>query len=67
MSDLSAAEIAAQNEEVRQAVHMLGASSEIEPFMNMAFLSLPVIPSLKMTTLGLVDVNRQKIVPLFAE
>ena len=67
MSDLSAAEIAAQNEAVRQAVHMLGASSEIEPFMNMAFLSLPVIPSLKMTTLGLVDVNRQKIVPLFAE
>ena len=67
MSDLSAAEIAAQNEEVRQAVHMLGASSDIEPFMNMAFLSLPVIPSLKMTTLGLVDVNRQKIVPLFAD
>ena len=67
MSDLSAAEIAAQNEEVRQAVHMLGASSEIEPFMNMAFLSLPVIPSLKMTTLGLVDVNSQKLVPLFAD
>ena len=67
MSDLSAAEIAAQNEEVRQAVHMLGASSEIEPFMNMAFLSLPVIPSLKMTTLGLVDVDRQELVSLFAD
>ncbi len=67
MSDLSAAEIAAQNEAVRQAVHRLGASDAIEPFMNMAFLSLPVIPSLKMTTLGLVDVGSQKIVPLFAE
>lgn len=65
MSDLSAAEIAAQNEEVRMAVHKLGASAEIEPFMNMAFLSLPVIPSLKITTLGLVDVNRQRLVPLF--
>ena len=65
MSDLSAAEIAAQNEEVRMAVHKLGASAEIEPFMNMAFLSLPVIPSLKMTTLGLVDVNRQRLVSLF--
>ena len=65
MSDLSAAEIAAQNEEVRMAVHKLGDSAEIEPFMNMAFLSLPVIPSLKMTTLGLVDVNRQSLVPLF--
>ena len=67
MSDLSAAEVAAQNEAVRQAVHRLGASDEIEPFMNMAFLSLPVIPSLKMTTLGLVDVGSQKIVPLFAD
>ena len=65
MSDLSAAEIAAQNEEVRMAVHKLGASAEIEPFMNMAFLSLPVIPSLKMTTLGLVDVNRKRLVSLF--
>ena len=51
MSDLTAAEVASQNEEVRMAVHKLGASAEIEPFMNMAFLSLPVIPSLKMTTL----------------
>ena len=67
MSDLSAVEIAAQNEAVRQAVHALGASDEIEPFMNMAFLSLPVIPSLKMTTLGLVDVDRQELVPLFAD
>ena len=67
MSDLSAAEIAAQNEEVRLAVHKLGASAEIEPFMNMAFLSLPVIPSLKMTTLGLVDVNRQRLVSLFVD
>ena len=67
MSDLSAAEIAAQNEEVRMAVHKLGASAEIEPFMNMAFLSLPVIPSLKMTTLGLVDVNRQRLVSLFVD
>lgn len=65
MSDLTAAEVASQNEEVRMAVHKLGASAEIEPFMNMAFLSLPVIPSLKMTTLGLVDVNSQRLVPLF--
>lgn len=67
MSDLSAAETAAQNEAVRLAVHALGASDEIEPFMNMAFLSLPVIPYIKMTTLGLVDVDGQKLVPLFAD
>ena len=30
------------------------------PFMNMAFVSLSVIPFVKMTTEGLVDVNLQK-------
>lgn len=67
MSDLPAEEVAVQNEKVRKAVHTLGASDEIEPFMNMAFLSLPVIPDIKMTTLGLVDVNSQKLLPLFAD
>ena len=67
MSDLPAEEVARQNEKVREAVHTLGASDEIEPFMNMAFLSLPVIPDIKMTTLGLVDVNSQKLLPLFAD
>lgn len=67
MSDLPAEEVAVQNEKVRKAVHTLGASDEIEPFMNMAFLSLPVIPDIKMTTLGLVDVNSQMLLPLFAD
>ena len=32
--------------------------------MTMAFLSLPVIPELKITDLGLVDVGKFKIVPV---
>ena len=35
-----------------------------ELFMTMSFISLPVIPHLKLTTLGLVDVDRQIRVPL---
>lgn len=35
------------------------------PFMTLSFLSLPVIPELKITDTGLVDVRRFKIVPLF--
>ncbi len=35
------------------------------PFMTLSFLSLPVIPELKITDLGLVDVGRFQIVPLF--
>ena len=53
------------NKEERRIAQKNMERLEIEPFMNMAFLSLPVIPSLKMTTLGLVDVNRQRLVPLF--
>ncbi|MBR5088809.1 MAG: hypothetical protein IK093_05230 [Ruminiclostridium sp.] len=37
----------------------------ISPFMNMTFVSLTVIPHIKMTTHGLVDVQTQKLLPLF--
>ena len=67
MSTLTAEEVARQNAEVRASVHEYGVPQEIEPFMNMAFISLPVIPYLKITTLGLVDVATQQNVSLFAE
>jgi adenine deaminase len=38
-----------------------------EPFMALSFLALPVIPELKITDKGLVDVTRFEIVPLFGE
>ncbi len=38
-----------------------------DPFMTISFLSLPVIPELKLTDKGLVDVNQFKIVPVFGE
>ncbi|MEW6220735.1 MAG: adenine deaminase [Thermodesulfobacteriota bacterium] len=37
-----------------------------DPFMALSFLALPVIPQLKLTDHGLVDVERFAIVPLFA-
>jgi adenine deaminase len=40
-------------------------SSLSDPFMTLSFLGLEVIPSLKLTDLGLVDVDRQEIQPLF--
>lgn len=67
MSDADAATVASENENLRRALHDSGVPDGIEPFLNTAFVSLPVIPDLKMTTLGLVDVNRQKIVPLFTD
>ncbi|MBO7170259.1 MAG: adenine deaminase [Clostridia bacterium] len=65
MSEKTAAEVAAENESVREAVRSLGTVEGIEPFMNMAFVSLTVIPKLKMTTQGLVDVIKQERVSLF--
>ena len=67
MTDSSAIDVAKQNEAVRESVHALGVPSDIEPFMTMAFVSLPVIPKIKMTTLGLFSSDQWAIVPLFAD
>jgi adenine deaminase len=37
------------------------------PFMALSFLALPVIPELRITDRGLVDVSRMEIIPLFVE
>jgi len=58
--------VAAQTEEVKKAARALGCKLA-EPFMAMSFLSLPVIPDLKITDKGLVDVGKFKFTPLFGE
>ena len=67
MSEEKAEVVASQNEAVRKASQTLGVPTDIEPFMLMAFMCLSVIPHLKITTLGLVDVDRQALVPLYKE
>lgn len=67
MTDSPASDVAKQNEAVRESVHALGVPSDIEPFMTMAFVSLPVIPKIKMTTHGLFNSESWSIVPLFAD
>ena len=42
------------------AYEKLGVSKDIEPFMTLAFLALPVIPDLKLTDMGLFDVKNFK-------
>ena len=46
---------------LRKAAKNLGVELE-EPFLQLAFLALPVIPALKITDQGLVDVNKFKII-----
>ncbi|MFZ2087358.1 MAG: adenine deaminase [Desulfobaccales bacterium] len=59
-------EVARAHGRLREAYRTLGGILD-DPFMTMAFLSLEVIPALKLTDLGLVDVNRFQIVHLFGE
>lgn len=65
MSDADAETVAAQNAALNDAVREMGVPAEISPFMNMAFVSLTVIPALKMTTHGLADVATQTVRELF--
>ena len=67
MSDRDAETVAAQNRALNDAVRALGVPENISPFMNMAFVSLTVIPAIKMTTFGLADVQTQTLLPLFAD
>jgi adenine deaminase len=53
-------------EGLQNAARTLGCKLP-DPFMTLSFLSLPVIPELKITDKGLVDVNQFKIVPVFEE
>jgi adenine deaminase len=64
MSDRPIGEVRDRMSSLFSAAGQLGPTL-YDPFMTMSFLGLEVIPSLKLTDLGLVDVNLQKVVPLF--
>jgi adenine deaminase len=64
MSDASVAQVNLQLNALHRAAKILGCKIP-DPFMTLSFLSLPVIPELKITDKGLVDVSQFKFVPLF--
>ncbi len=64
MSDQPIEHVSERISDLKTAAQELGTPLE-EPFMAMAFLSLPVIPKLKITDLGLVDVGRFRLIDLF--
>ncbi len=61
MTNAPAAEIRTKLSRLKEASRSVGCLLP-EPFLQLAFLSLPVIPSLKLTDLGLVDVDRFEII-----
>ena len=66
MSDEPAETVRDNLETLLAAARKLGSPLP-DPFMTMSFLGLEVIPALKLTDRGLVDVGAGKIVPLFTE
>lgn len=58
MSTASGEEVTAQLQNINEVAHdVLGISTEVDPVMTLSFMSLSVIPTLKITDLGLVNVN----------
>ena len=49
-------------EHCKREAYRRGVAEGIDPFMTLSFTSLPVIPSLRLTTLGVFDVDRMQLV-----
>jgi adenine deaminase len=62
MSLQSAKTVAIEMEKVNQAARKIGAIPK-NPFLTLSFLALPVIPELRITDRGLVDVSEFRIIP----
>ena len=55
MCDRPIEEVAAEMDELRKTAASLGVNPEIDPFMTLGFVSLTVIPEIRLTTTGLVE------------
>lgn len=65
LSDQPLAQVRTAADHLNQAARAIGCSIP-NPFMTLSFLSLPVVPDLKLTDKGLVDVNKFDFIDLFA-
>lgn len=57
MSTLSSDEVKKIMKEMLAAARRLGTNENIDPFITLSFMALPVIPELRLTEKGLFDVN----------
>ena len=61
MCDLEPEECEQKLSNLKEVAYSLGVNRDIDPFMTLSFSSLSVIPTLRLTTLGVVDVNEFKL------
>ena len=62
MSEKNLTEVNDLLEHAKEAAFSLGVSADIDPFMTLSFMSLPVIPTLRLTTRGVIDVISQQYI-----
>ena len=62
VTDRPLEEVSAALEKCKAAAVERGTCPGIDPFMTMSFASLPVIPTLRLTTRGVIDVNTQTFI-----
>ncbi len=58
ISDKSAEAVIAAHIDIENAAKKLSINPDLDPFMTLAFLSLPVIPELRLTARGIFDVTK---------
>ena len=62
MSEAPLIEVNRDLENAKEKAFALGVSRGVDPFMTLSFMALTVIPTLRMTTRGVFDVNQQKYI-----
>lgn len=64
MSDSSAEDVISAHNALYEAAKTLNISDDVDPFLALAFLPLPVIPEIRVTDSGLFDVTRFEFIDM---
>ena len=62
MSDEPLVEVNRKLEDAKEKAFAAGVNRDIDPFMTLSFMALPVIPTLRVTTRGVFDVTTQRYI-----
>ena len=60
MSPLNAEEAMTGIHQLEEMAHQLGVNKDVDPFITLSFIALPVIPSLRLLDTGLYNVDEQR-------
>lgn len=58
MSSLSTEELANSLDDIKIKAHVQGVLQGVDPFISLSFMALPVIPRLRITDMGMFDVDK---------